>query len=139
MSLTLCPSRPLLIYPALASATAAATVVAANDTAAAANGADAAAAVANATVDASANAAAAAAEATATQAAAVNNGAAAADNGAAAGAAATGADFGACDPTIKFEGGLGGRPGILPNFIHCDVPLTKMQQPSSRSSLKIPT
>ena len=65
-----------------------------------------------------------AANATATLAAAAPEDTAAAG----AGAAADGADFGKCDPTIKFEGGLGGRPPTEFTFQSQDPNIEAIQQ-----------
>lgn len=63
-------------------------------------------------------------DATATQTAA-----APADTAAArAGATPDGADFGKCDPTIKFEGGLGGRPPTEFTFQSEDPNIEAIQQ-----------
>ena len=78
-----------------------------------------AAAVANNTADAAAGAGAADAAA----------GAGAADAAAGAGnVAAGGADFGLCDPTIKFQGGLGGRPATEFTFQSNDAKISAIQQ-----------
>ena len=45
-----------------------------------------------------------------------------------AGAAADGADFGTCDPTIKFEGGLSGRPATEFTFQSQDPNIETIQQ-----------
>jgi hypothetical protein len=51
-----------------------------------------------------------------------------ADNGAGVDAGADGADFGVCDPTIKFEGGLGGRPATEFTFQSQDPKIEAIQQ-----------
>jgi hypothetical protein len=105
------PKDALLIDQALASATAAAAVVT-EAPAAAAN------LTASATADAAVNSTAiVTAAATATEATAAGG----APDGAAVDPSATGADFGNCDPTIKFEGGLGGRPGNSSDMIAFDL------------------
>lgn len=83
--------------------------------------------------------AAAAVDTSATQTATQTAAPAAGANGAASVGTTTstnGADFGLCNPTMKFEGGLGGRPGepnSILNKIQADNSSYRVHLPISRS------
>jgi hypothetical protein len=90
-------------------------------------GGEAAAAAPEAEVDAAVVACGGAAAA-ADDAAAADEEAAAEDDAAADAVAVDGADFGTCDPTIKREGGLGGRPADEFTFQSNDPNIEAIQQ-----------